>query len=91
MAMIEEKDVEHIAELADIGMERTELAEFTVQFNEILDYFDLLDQVEGEEAAGEDRYNIFRDDEPAGSLTQEQVLGNAKEKEDGFFRAPRVM
>jgi aspartyl-tRNA(Asn)/glutamyl-tRNA(Gln) amidotransferase subunit C len=89
--MIEEKDVEHIAELADIGMERSELAEFTAQFNEILDYFNLLDQVRGETKADEDRYNIFRDDEPVGSLSQEQILANAKETEDGFFRAPRVM
>jgi aspartyl-tRNA(Asn)/glutamyl-tRNA(Gln) amidotransferase subunit C len=89
--MIEEKDVGHIAELADIGMERSELAEFTVQFNEILDYFDLLDKVTGVAIADADMYNIFRDDEPVESLSQEQVLANAKETEDGFFRAPRVM
>jgi len=89
--MIEEKDIEHIAELADIGMEKTELAEFTAQFNEILDYFDLLDQVRGETTADADRYNIFRDDDPAGSLSQAEVLSNTKETEEGFFRAPRVM
>jgi aspartyl-tRNA(Asn)/glutamyl-tRNA(Gln) amidotransferase subunit C len=89
--MIEEKDVEHIAELADIGMERSELAEFTAQFNEILDYFDLLDQVRNETIADADLYNIFRDDEPVESLSKEQVLANTQETEDGFFRAPRVM
>jgi aspartyl-tRNA(Asn)/glutamyl-tRNA(Gln) amidotransferase subunit C len=89
--MIEEKDVEHIAELADIGMEKSELSEFTAQFNEILDYFDLLDQVRDEGLAETDLTNIFRDDEPDESLSQEQVLANAKEIEDGFFRAPRVM
>jgi len=89
--MIEEKDVEHIAELADIGMERSELAEFTAQFNEILDYFGVLDQVRTEASSDAEDYNIFRDDEPAASLSQEEVLANAKETEDGFFRAPRVM
>lgn len=89
--MIDEKDVEHIAELADIGMERAELAEFTAQFNTILDYFDLLDQVEGTKTAEPDLTNIFRDDEPVPALPQEQVLANSKEIEDGFFRAPRVM
>ncbi|MDD1714452.1 MAG: Asp-tRNA(Asn)/Glu-tRNA(Gln) amidotransferase subunit GatC [Methanoregulaceae archaeon] len=89
--MIEEKDVEHIAELADIGMERSELAEFTAQFNEILDYFGVLDQAWTEASSEVEEYNIFRDDEPAGSLSQEDVLANAKETEDGFFRAPRVM
>ncbi len=89
--MIEEKDVEHIAELADIGMEKSELAEFTVQFNQILNYFGVLDQVRTAASSESLEYNIFRDDEPAGSLSQEEVLANAKEKEDGFFRAPRVM
>jgi aspartyl-tRNA(Asn)/glutamyl-tRNA(Gln) amidotransferase subunit C len=89
--MIDEKDVEHIAELADIGMERSELAEFTAQFNEILDYFGVLDQVRAGAAPGSNEYNIFRDDEPAPSLSQDDVLANAKETEDGFFRAPRVM
>ncbi len=89
--MIDEKDVEHIAELADIGMERAELAEFTAQFNTILDYFDLLDHVEGEGTAEADLSNIFRDDEPVEPLPQEEVLANSREIEDGFFRAPRVM
>ena len=89
--MIEEKDVEHIAELADIGMERSELAEFTAQFNEILDYFGVLDQVQTGDTSGVEQFNIFRDDDPACSLTQGEVLANAKETEDGFFRAPRVM
>ncbi len=89
--MIEEKDVEHIAELADIGMERSELAEFTAQFNEILDYFGVLDQVRTEALSEAEEYNIFRDDEPVASLSQDEVLANAKETEDGFFRAPRVM
>lgn len=89
--MVSEHDVEHIAELADIGISREELAEFTGQFNEILDYFDILDQVEAAVAFEQDLANVFREDEIEPSLTQEEVLSNARETEDGFFRAPRVM
>lgn len=89
--MVSENDVEHIAELADIGISREELAEFTGQFNEILDYFDILDQVEAAVAWEQDLANIFREDEIEPSLSQEEVLSNARETEDGFFRAPRVM
>lgn len=89
--MVSENDVEHIAELADIGISREELAEFTGQFNEILDYFDILDQVEAAVAWEQDLANIFREDEIEPSLPQEEVLSNARETEDGFFRAPRVM
>jgi aspartyl-tRNA(Asn)/glutamyl-tRNA(Gln) amidotransferase subunit C len=89
--MISEREVEHIAELADIGIEKEELDEFTGQFNDILDYFDILDQVEAGTGVETDLYNVFRDDEVTPSLPPDEVLGNAGEKEDGFFRAPRVM
>jgi aspartyl-tRNA(Asn)/glutamyl-tRNA(Gln) amidotransferase subunit C len=89
--MVSENDVEHIAELADIGISRDELAEFTGQFNEILKYFDILDQVETGEPWEQELANIFREDEIEPSLSQEEVLANARETEDGFFRAPRVM
>lgn len=89
--MVSESDVEHIAELADIGISREELAEFTGQFNEILAYFDILDQVEAGGAWEQDLANVFREDDPEPSLSQEEVLANARQTEDGFFRAPRVM
>ena len=89
--MIEERDVEHIAMLADIGITKEELAEFTGQFNEILDYFDILDKVEGTGTFEHERANVFREDEIEPSLPQDEVLANTSDTEDGFFRAPRVM
>jgi aspartyl-tRNA(Asn)/glutamyl-tRNA(Gln) amidotransferase subunit C len=58
--MIEEKDVEHIAMLADIGITKEELPGFTGQFNEILDYFDILDQVEMTGAWEQELANVFQ-------------------------------
>ena len=89
--MIEERDVEHIAMLADIGITKEELPEFTGQFNEILDYFDILDQVEMTGTWEHERANVLRDDEIEPSLPQDEVLANTMDAEDGFFRAPRVM
>jgi len=89
--MVSEKDVAHIAELADIGIGKEELAEFTGRFNEILDYFDILDQVEQGSPGETDLVNVFRDDIVEESLPSDDVLANTREKEDGFFRAPRVM
>ena len=40
---------------ADIGIIKEELDEFTVQFNKILDYFDILDQSRA-------RADMFRND-----------------------------
>ena len=39
--MVTEKDVQHIAELADVGIDSGELGTFTHQFNAILEYFDI--------------------------------------------------
>ena len=89
--MVSEKDVEHIAELADVGIDTSELGTFTTQFNEILEYFDMLDQVQGDTAIPRELFNILREDEVAPSLSQEDVLRNAGATEDGFIKAPRVM
>ncbi|MDD5142090.1 Asp-tRNA(Asn)/Glu-tRNA(Gln) amidotransferase subunit GatC [Methanoregula sp.] len=89
--MVTEQDVQHIAELADVGIGKEELEDFTHQFNAILEYFDILDRVEGQGAAARDLYNVLREDEVEPSLPQEEVLRNAPAQEDGFIKAPRVM
>lgn len=89
--MVSEKDVQHIAELADVGISSEELGTFTHQFNAILEYFDILDRVEGKAQATRDLYNVLREDEVEPSLSQEDILKNAPAKEDGFIKAPRVM
>lgn len=89
--MIDENDVRHIAELADVTVTGGELKKFTSQFNKILEYFDTLDAVEGGKNERTDRCNNFRDDEVTPSLPGEELLINASEKEDGFFKAPKVM
>ncbi|MCX6698195.1 MAG: Asp-tRNA(Asn)/Glu-tRNA(Gln) amidotransferase subunit GatC [Methanoregula sp.] len=89
--MVTEKDVEHIAGLADIGINTEELGTFTGQFNAILDYFDVLDRVQGDGVITRDLSNVMREDEVSPSLLLEDVLKNAGAHEDGFIKAPRVM
>ena len=89
--MVTEKDVEHIADLADIGIEQGELAPFTQQFNAILDYFDILDQVPAGEVPAHAQVNVLREDTARPSLPHEEVLKNAPASENGFIKAPRVM
>jgi aspartyl-tRNA(Asn)/glutamyl-tRNA(Gln) amidotransferase subunit C len=89
--MVSEKDVQHIAGLADVGISNEELGTFTHQFNAILEYFDILDRVEGKGQVTRELYNILREDEIEPSLSQDEVLANAPAREDGFIKAPRVM
>ena len=89
--MVTEKDVKHIGELADIGINEDELGTFTHQFNSILEYFDILDTVQGEVSVSHELKNVMREDLVEPSLSREDVLSNAGAKEDGFIKAPRVM
>ncbi len=89
--MVSENDVQHIAELADVGISSDQLGTFTHQFNAILEYFDILDRVEGTGTSERELYNVLREDDVEPSLLQEDVLRNAPAKEDGFIKAPRVM
>ncbi len=89
--MATEHEVKHIADLADVGIDEEELGTFTHQFNAILEYFDVLDQVSGDATVARDLCNVMREDETEPSLPREDVLRNAPAQEDGFIKAPRVM
>ena len=89
--MVLEDEVEGIARLADISIEKEKLAGFTDQFNNILDYFDILDTVKQEEIEEETLFNVLREDEVTPSLSQTDALFNADETEDGYIKAPKVM
>lgn len=89
--MVSEREVETIAKLADIRIQKEELGEFTARFNAILEYFDILDRVEAAAEGAADLVNIFREDEVRPSLPVEDVLANAGSTEDTFVKGPRVM
>ncbi len=96
--MISRKDLEHMAWLSRLELSEEDREKYTPKLNSVLDYFGELDEVDTEGV--EPTYhvlplsNVFRDDEPGvptGSLQQEEALSNAPKKQDGFFKAPRMM
>lgn len=89
--MVDESEVRRVAGLADIRIPDDELPTFTARFNRILEYFDVLDTLEGDGGVGRTLHTVLREDEPCASLPREAVLENAPADEDGFVRAPRVM
>ena len=92
---LSKKDVEHVAWLAHIELSDTEKMLFTEQFNEILDYFKKIDDVdtEGVEPTYHvlDLKNISRTDKTKPSLPIEEALRNAPKKEKKFIKAPRIV
>jgi aspartyl-tRNA(Asn)/glutamyl-tRNA(Gln) amidotransferase subunit C len=92
---LSKKEVEHTAWLAHIELSRKEKKLFTEQFNDILDYFEKIDEVDTENVQPTyhvlDLMNVYREDEAIPSLPKEEALKNAPKKEKEFLKAPRIV
>jgi len=92
---LSKKEVEHVAWLAHIELSEQEKELFTEQFNDILDYFKKIDEIntEGVEPTYHvlDLNNVTRKDEILPSLSTEDALKNAPRKQKKFFKAPRIV
>lgn len=92
---ISHDEVQHIAHLARLRLTDTECAAFGKQLSSILDYVEKLNELntEGVEptAHAVDCRNVFGEDEPAEPLGADRVLANAPDKEDAFFKVPKVL
>ena len=89
------KDVEHIAELARLKFSEKELDNFTHQLNEILSYVEKLNELDTENVEPlshpVENTNVFRDDEVMPSVKREEALKNAPNKNESFFKVPKVI
>ena len=89
------KDVEHVALLSRLELSETELGKFTGQLDAILEYIDVLNQVDTSAvepmAHVLEIRNVMRADEVQPSLPREAALQNAPDAEDGFFKVPKIV
>ncbi|MEZ4536117.1 MAG: Asp-tRNA(Asn)/Glu-tRNA(Gln) amidotransferase subunit GatC [Cyanobacteriota/Melainabacteria group bacterium] len=92
--MITVKDVEHVAKLARLSLTEEEKKLYTEQLSRILDYFSELDQVDttGVEPMSHpvSATNVLRSDEVVNPPGHEKMLKTAPDKEDAFFRVPKI-
>jgi aspartyl-tRNA(Asn)/glutamyl-tRNA(Gln) amidotransferase subunit C len=93
--MITKDKVEHIGWLARIEIDEKEADTYAEKLNTVLEYFGQLDEVDtdGVEPTYHvmDVVNVFRKDEVRESLPQEEVLANTEHRQEGNFKAPRIM
>jgi aspartyl-tRNA(Asn)/glutamyl-tRNA(Gln) amidotransferase subunit C len=86
--------VEHVAKLARLELTEEEKEKFTVQFSNILDYFNQLIEVNTENiesmAQPIPMKNVMREDKVKLPFTRDEILANAPLEEDGFFKVPRI-
>ena len=89
------EEVLHIARLARLGLTETELERLREQLSNILENFQILQQVETTDvpptAQAIPLQNVTKDDEVAPSLPADDVLANAPQREGDLFRVRAVL
>jgi aspartyl-tRNA(Asn)/glutamyl-tRNA(Gln) amidotransferase subunit C len=89
------EEVKHLALLARLGLSEDDVERFREQLSNILDNFEILQQVDTTDAAPTSHSvafeNILRDDESTPSLTAEEVLSNAPNREEEYFKVRAVL
>jgi len=96
MALTREQ-VQHIAELAKLKLDDAEVDRMTQQLSAILDHAARLNELDTDAipptASVVPLYNILRDDTIVPSMTRDDALANAPDKdEDGqFFRVKAIL
>lgn len=92
---IDETLVRHVAKLARLRLREGEAERYAAQLGRMVEYVEQLSalDVSGLEATAHvlEAPTPFREDEPRPSLPQEEALANAPDREDPFFKVPRVI
>lgn len=92
---ISKKDVQYVARLARLNVSEDEMEVFTLQLNSILSYVEKLDELDTSNVEPMshviDICNAFKQDIVLESFSQEVALENAPEREEGFFKVPRII
>jgi aspartyl-tRNA(Asn)/glutamyl-tRNA(Gln) amidotransferase subunit C len=92
---ITDKEVRHIARLSRLFLTEEEVTIFKSQLNTILDYVEQLNSLDTSEVEPTAHViplkNIMRDDIAEPSLSQQEILRNAPDATDKFFRVPKII
>jgi len=88
-------EVEHIAELAKLGLTEEEKEKFREQLSAILEYAEMLQKLDTEAipptATVLPLRNVMRPDEVAPSFSPEDILANAPDAAEGCFRVRAIL
>jgi aspartyl-tRNA(Asn)/glutamyl-tRNA(Gln) amidotransferase subunit C len=92
---IDQAEVRKVAKLARLELTEREVEEFTGQLGAILDYVNKMNSLntEGVEPLAHclPISNCLREDRVSASLGAEQALANAPDRDDDFFKVPKIL
>jgi len=88
-------DVAYIAGLARLSFSDEEMATMTTEMNSILHYVEKLNEIDTEGvqplSSIHDQANVLREDVAEGSIATGLALQNAPDRQDRFFKVPKVL
>ncbi len=92
---ISREEVQHIALLARLGVDEADLDKFSVQLSNILENFEILEQVDTTGVPPTSHpvplSSVMRDDKVLPSYPPADILANAPQEEDDSFRVRAVL
>ncbi len=92
--MISIDDVSHVAKLARLELTEEEKIKFSKQLGDILMYMEQLNEVDttGVEPMNHpiDFSNVMREDVVTSELSREELMANAPEVEQDYFKVPKI-
>jgi aspartyl-tRNA(Asn)/glutamyl-tRNA(Gln) amidotransferase subunit C len=92
---IDTKTVQHVANLVRLGISEEEARTFSGQFSSIIDYFNMLNEVDTENVPpafeNPNNRNVLRDDIVQPSMDRDEFLNNVPKREGGFVKVPTVL
>ena len=92
---IDEKLIRHVALLSRIELTDAQVATFGKQLADIVAYMDKLQELNTDDvepmAHALPVQNVFGADEPGESLSPQQALANAPDREGDFYKVPKVI
>ncbi len=88
-------DVEYIANLARIKLNKKEVKSFSGQLENIISFVEKLNKVETKDTPPTTHplplKNVVRDDDVKPSLSADKALANAPKKKGSFFEVPKII
>jgi len=92
---IDTKTVKHIAFLVRLGISEEEAQKFSGQFSSIIDYFNMLNEVDTTDVSPAsdiaNAENVLREDIVQPSMSRDEFLKNAPQSERGYIKVPTVL
>lgn len=94
-SLISSADVEYVARLAHLKLSDNEIEDMAIKLGSILNYMQQLRNIDtrGIEATTHvlPLANVFHQDEVGPTLTNEEALANAPDRDGNYFKVPKIL